>query len=150
MPLCQICGNSIDAASLYCPYCGSKQETDETFPARTKFSQKTINLEQGLPTVEQALARLKQEIDTARLEQCRVVTFIHGYGSSGKGGAIRLECRKYLQYLVSTGSIQSVTCGEDFSRRHGAVKHLLSRFPALSRHPHLNQHNKGITVVQVC
>ncbi|MEA3466660.1 MAG: Smr/MutS family protein [Thermodesulfobacteriota bacterium] len=150
MQSCQICGNEIDVALLHCPYCGSVQENEEqdhSLSSPGKFSRKTVNLEQGLPTVEQALARLQQAIIAARLEQVRVLTLIHGYGSSGKGGAIRRECRKTLDYLCSKGEIADVIPGEDFSRRHGMVKHLLNRFPQLSRHPHLNNHNKGITLV---
>ncbi len=150
MPFCQICGNEIDAALVRCPYCGNDQESEEqgqSFPHPQKFSQKTVNLEQGLPTVEQALGRLEQAISAARQEQIRVLTVIHGYGSSGKGGAIRLECRKTLDYLCSKGEVADVIPGEDFNRRHGTVKHLLSRFPELSSHPHLNNHNKGITLV---
>ena len=150
MPFCQICGNEIDVALVRCPYCGSDQESKEqgqSFPHSKKFSQKIVNLEQGLPTVEQALGRLQQAITAARQEQIRVLTFIHGYGSSGKGGVIRRECRKNLDYLYSKGEVTGVIPGEDFNRRHGTVKHLLNRFPELSRHPHLNHHNKGITLV---
>jgi len=150
MQSCHICGNEIDSQTVRCPYCGSDQESrnqNQSRPKKREFYQKTVNLEQGLPTVEQALHRLQQEITTARLEQVCVLTFIHGYGSSGKGGAIRRECRKTLEYLLSKGEIRTVIPGEDFSRRHGSVKQLLHRFPVLLRHPHLNSHNKGITLV---
>ena len=150
MQSCQICGNNIDFGSSRCPYCGSDQKDDEQNQSKSskrEFRQKTINLEQGLPTVQQALIKLEQEIKTARLEQIRVLTLIHGYGSTGKGGAIRLECRKTLEFLRSKGEIEDVIFGEYFNRRHGSVKHLLSRFPDLSRHPHLNNNNKGISLV---
>jgi len=150
MQSCLICGNDIDCRSLRCPYCGSDQKDDEhkqEQPQRVAFFQKTINLEQGLPTVQQALTRLQHEVASAHLEQIRVLTCIHGYGSTGKGGAIRLECRRTLEYLCSGGKVAQVIYGEDFSRRHGSVKHLLSRFPDLSRHPHLGSNNKGITLV---
>ncbi len=150
MQSCLICGNDIDLRNPRCPYCGSDQKDDEhgqSRPPKREFRQKTINLEQGLPTVQQALIRLEQEVKTARLEQIRVLTLIHGYGSTGKGGAIRLECRKTLEYLRSKGEIAEVIFGEDFNRRQGSVKHLLSRFPDLSRHPHLNNNNKGISLV---
>ncbi len=140
----------MDVALSHCPYCGSDQDLEDqnqSLSSSKNFSQKTVNLEQGLPTVEQALVRLQQAITAARLEQVRVLTLIHGYGSSGKGGAIRRECRKTLDYLCSKGEIVDVISGEDFSRRHGMVKHLLNRFPNLSSHPHLNNHNKGITLV---
>jgi hypothetical protein len=150
MQPCHICGNEIDSRTVRCPYCGSDQGSEKKNqfrPNKREFHQKTVNLEQGLPTVEQALHRLQQEIITARLEKICVLTLIHGYGSSGKGGAIRRECRKTLEYLLSKGEIGTVIPGEDFSRRHGSVKQLLNRFPVLSRHPHLNNHNKGITLV---
>ena len=150
MHFCQICGNEIDVALSRCPHCGSAQKNRRqgqslSFPQ--KFYQKTVNLEQGLPTVEQALRRLKQAIIAARQEHIRVLTLIHGYGSTGKGGAIRQECRKTLDYLRSKGDISEVFLGENFNRRSGAVKNLLHSFPELSRHPHLNNGNKGITLV---
>lgn len=150
MQSCQICGNDIDVRTTRCPYCGSDQERDggDQFSLKKKeFYQKTINLEQGLPTVEQALTRLQQEIITAGLEQIRVLTLIHGYGSTGKGGTIRQECRRTLEYLCSKGEVAEVIHGEKFHRRNGSVKNLLSRFPELAHHPHLNNSNKGITLV---
>lgn len=150
MSLCQICGNSIDSHALRCPYCNSKQESSgQSASVKAKFSQKTVNLEQGLPTVKQALNRLKQELDSARHEKIRILTLIHGYGSTGKGGAIRLECRKTLAYLASIGEIHTVIHGEYFNHRHGSTKHLLSRFHELTHHPHLNHNNKGITLIQL-
>lgn len=140
----------IEASALRCPYCLSEQKKENGQQrVKPRFSQKTVNLEQGLPTTEQALSRLKAELKNARHEQIRILTLIHGYGSTGKGGAIRVECRKTLSYLVSTGAIHSIYLGESFNRRHGDIKHLLSRFPELSQHPHLNRNNKGITLVQL-
>ena len=148
MQLCQICGNEIDSVLSSCPYCGSDQDAGQHGQVMSKkFYQKTINLEQGLPTAKQALHRLERELTAARVEQVRLLTLIHGYGSTGKGGVIRQECRKTLEYLCGKGEIDTVIYGEDFSRRHGSVKHLLSRFPELSSHPHFNQQNKGITLV---
>jgi Smr domain len=148
MQLCHICGNEISPALLRCPYCESAQDSKEgDVSTTTMFIRKTVNLEQGFPTVEQALQRLEGEISAARLERVRLVTLIHGYGSSGKGGAIRQECRKKLDYLCRRGEIKGFIPGEEFSRRQGTTKQLLSRFPQLSDHPHLNRHNKGITIV---
>lgn len=150
MQVCQICGNDIAFSVSRCPYCGNEQKSGGQSLAvsrKTEFRQKTINLETGLPTVQQALTKLEREIKTAHLERYRLLTLIHGYGSTGKGGRIRLECRRTLDFLCSKGEIVQVVHGENFNNRHGVVKHLLSRFPDLSRHPHLNKHNKGITIV---
>lgn len=150
MQCCHICGNEISPALMRCPYCMSDQDSKEECLAATKvFRRKTVNLEEGLPTVEQALQRLQGEITTAHLEQIRILTLIHGYGSSGKGGAIRTACRKHLDYLCDKGKIREFIAGEEFSRRKGATKQLLSRFPQLSDHSHLNRQNKGITIVVV-
>ncbi len=149
MQFCQVCGNDIDSLTVLCPFCGSRQEHEPSQTVGTEFRQKTINLEQGLPTVDQALNRLQQEVSAARLEQIRLLTLIHGYGSSGKGGSIRQECRKLLDYLLNSGDICAVIYGENFNRRHGFVKQLLRRFPRLATHPHLNNRNRGITLVQL-
>ncbi len=150
MLVCQVCGNSIDAGVLCCPFCKSEQtrETKDSLP-KVQFYQKTVNLEQGLPTVNQALGRMQRELGIAQHEQIRIVTLIHGYGSSGKGGAIRLECRKYLHYLLTQKKIHTVIHGEDFHRHRGATKNLLGRFSQLRNHPHLGRGNKGITLVQL-
>ena len=148
MQPCQICGNDLEFGLSRCPYCGSYQEgAPRNYSGSKKFYQKTVNLEQGLPTVEQALRKLRQELATAPMEQIRLLTLIHGYGSTGKGGAIRRECRKTLDYLREKGDVATIIYGEDFSRRRGKVKHLLGRFPELSSHPHLNQRNRGVTLV---
>ncbi len=150
MQSCHICGNEILPASLRCPYCGSDQQSEEhTRGASRPFCQKSVNLEQGLPTVAQALDRLQREIAAARVEQVRLLTLIHGYGSSGKGGAIRKESRKMLSYLCQKGEVKEVVSGEEFHRRQGVTRQLLSRFPQLLNHPHLGRHNKGVTIVVV-
>lgn len=147
---CQICGNEIDSECKYCPYCSCKQEDDaQQAGAEKHFYQKTVNLEQNLPTVAQALSRLQGELASGKEEKIRILTLIHGYGSTGKGGAIRLEVRRTLDYLCSRGEIHTVIHGEDFTRRQGQTKHLLGRFPDLAYHPHLNQQNKGVTIVQL-
>lgn len=150
MQCCHICGNEIDAAYLSCPFCGSDQKSiveGQSQSHRNIFSQKTINLEKGFPTVAQALDRLQRAISTSHQERIRVLTLIHGYGSSGKGGAIRRECRKTLDYLYAKGEIADVVTGEDFNRRHGKVRNLLNCFAELAHHPYLDRRNKGITLI---
>src|SRR5260221_14458622 len=52
---------------------------------------KVVNLEEGMPTVEQARLRMEHELHAARQQRCTAVKLIHGYGSSGAGGALRIE-----------------------------------------------------------
>lgn len=144
MIFCEICGNDIPVARKKCPYCGSRQEVEKSKPKGVLH--KTINIEAGMPFVEPAIKRLMSELDTARKESVSVVTIIHGYGSTGKGGAIGKECRNTLDYLRSTGGIHDYIFGEDFSRKEGRVKMLLQRFPALQSNKNLNRKNQGITI----
>lgn len=140
---CETCGNEVEPGSGRCPFCGAILE--ETLAGQGQ-PHKIINLKRGMPSVEQALARLERELIQARLEQRRVLTLIHGYGSSGKGGIIKEEVRAHLHYLHYQGSIKEIVCGEDFSSRSPAGKNLLRRFPALRQHRDLNRCNPGITL----
>jgi len=108
---------------------------------------KTVNLEKGMPLVRQALAKLDQELIIARTEHCRVVLLIHGYGSSGRGGAIKKEVRAQLQFMQSRGRINDFLGGEDFSTRSGRGRQILRRFPFLRQLNDLNRANRGITLV---
>lgn len=101
----------------------------------------------GMPFVEPALDHLKVVIEEARRVEIDALTIIHGYGSSGKGGVIRKECRSLLDYMCSIGELTDYVTGEDFHRRNGLVKNLLNRFPQLSTNKNLNKNNRGITLV---
>lgn len=100
-----------------------------------------------MPFVESALNHLQAAIREAKAAQVQVLTVIHGYGSTGKGGAIRTECRKTLDYMCSRGQLHSYIPGEDFSKQNGKVKDLLNRYPQLRLNKNLNRRNQGITMV---
>ncbi|MFH0780697.1 MAG: Smr/MutS family protein [Pseudomonadota bacterium] len=145
--ICQICGNERSvASSVVCPYCGGVSEEQTEQKSRT-FVHKTVNLEAGRPVVEVAINRCREVIDDAILNKINVITFIHGYGSSGKGGAIRSECRKILDYMKSKRIISDYVAGEEFHKRSGRVRMLLQRYSQLTRDRNLNQGNQGITLV---
>jgi hypothetical protein len=140
---CGICGNEVDPGLRRCPFCESALEL--VLPGQLDLH-KIINLKQGMPTVEQALLRLDRELTQARLERRRVLTLIHGYGSSGAGGLIRQEVRARLLYLQHRGGVSEIICGEDFSTRSGPGRNILRRFPSLRQHGDLNKGNPGITL----
>jgi len=146
MKLCQICGNEIRHGAKICAFCGSAQEENHQEQKVRKFAHRTVNLEAGMPLVEPALQQLYAAIQEARMLDIQVLTIIHGYGSSGRGGAIRKECRKILGYMKSRGELSGVIAGEEFYRRNGPVRDLLKRFPQLENNSNLNRGNKGITL----
>ncbi|WP_339133430.1 MAG: Smr/MutS family protein [Candidatus Electrothrix sp. GW3-4] len=141
---CEVCGNEVDSGSSHCPFCES--ELKFSLPGQGVPHQ-AVKLKRGMPTVEQALGRLDRELEQAKKEGCRVLTLIHGYGSSGQGGAIREEIRAKLQYLKYRGEINDVFTGEQFSTGNGPGRNLLRRFPFLRQHRDLNRGNRGITLV---
>ncbi len=136
----------ISVSSLNCEFCGSKQDNEHLKQIR-EFVKKTINLEQGHPVLEIALQKLDDGIEDAAKNNIQVLTLIHGYGSSGKGGRIRLECRKNLDFMKSRGRIRDYIAGEDFSRKFGPAKVLLQRYPQLSTDGNFNKGNRGVTLV---
>jgi hypothetical protein len=144
--VCDVCGNKRETSNLLCPFCGSKLDVAE-LEEHTGFVHKTFNLEAGRPVVEIALNRMNEIIEDSARNHVNVLTLIHGYGSSGKGGVIRLECRKSLDFLKSKGVINNYIIGEDFNKRSGSVKSLLRRYPQLEADKHLNRGNRGITLV---
>jgi len=143
--VCAVCGNKNDSKGLVCRFCGARQ--DSKAEGKNGPLHKTINLEHGRPFVAEAIKKLLTEIEVARIERVRVLTIIHGYGSSGKGGAIRRECRKSLDYLWTTGEIKEYIRGEDFSGKKGPGKALFRRFPELSNNKNLDRQNPGVTMV---
>ncbi len=145
MTLCHVCGNEIATGSQICRFCANEQQ--EQALAKSLFLQKNVNLERGRPSAETALRRLTLEIETARREGVRVLTLIHGYGSSGKGGVIREECRKALDYMRNRKEICDFLPGEECSSKSGPVKALVRRFPQLGDDRNLKIPNPGITVV---
>lgn len=147
MVLCDICGNDIDQGVRLCPFCGGKQEVPAGLIATGAAFHKVVNLETGRPLVESALRKLQTELQDGRRQNLRVLTVIHGYGSSGKGGAIGAECRKVLEYLKGKGEITTFIPGEEFKRRSGPTQDLLRRFPQMDSNVNLNRGNRGITLV---
>ncbi len=106
-----------------------------------------INLELGMPTSDAALKQLSQALRTARAGGCIAVKAIHGYGSSGRGGAIRSAVLRELSARKSAGTIREYVRGEDFSPFDPASRRILAVCPELSSDPDLARANHGITVI---
>jgi hypothetical protein len=106
-----------------------------------------INLETGMPLVHQALAHLDRELAAAREHRHAILKLIHGYGSTGRGGDIRIAVQKRLRKLQDQGAIRQCIFGEDWSTSNAECWTLLKRHNALKSDPHLGKQNRGITIV---
>jgi Smr domain len=108
---------------------------------------KVVNLEEGLPTVEQARLRMEHELHVARQAGFRAVKLVHGYGSSGVGGALRTELQKELRRAATNGSIRAFIAGEDWRISSQNTWDLLQRFPEWKQDSDLGRGNQGISIV---
>lgn len=97
--------------------------------------------------MHEALQRLDRELLLARQEQLLLLKFIHGYGSSGAGGDIRIAVQRHLQELVEAGRVSGCIFGENWSKSDEASWQLLQSRPALKSDPDLGRRNQGITIV---
>lgn len=106
-----------------------------------------INLEDGMPTVAQAIARLQLEVRLARRQDIWILKIIHGFGSTGTGGKIRIAVRKELPTLQRRGQIKFFVPGEKLTIFEEDTRKLLQICPAFRRDRDIDRHNNGITVV---
>jgi DNA-nicking Smr family endonuclease len=61
---------------------------------------KTVILKEDMPSVEQARARLQGEIHAAQQSGIKVLKVVHGYGSTGVGGDLRIALQSTLRQMV--------------------------------------------------
>jgi hypothetical protein len=108
---------------------------------------KVVNLEDGMPRVEQARLRMQRELVLARSQGIVAVKLIHGYGSSGTGGALREELQKELRRASSDKSITCFIAGEEWTISDETTWSLLKKFPEWKQDSDLGRGNKGISIV---
>ena len=107
----------------------------------------TANLEQGMPTVEQAIIKMDQAIRSAKSKRSKILKLIHGYGSSGKGGAIRHSVQSALAAHQRAGRIKAFVPGEEFSPFFPQSRAAVQSCPELLRDRDYARSNHGITIV---
>src|SRR5512137_1104143 len=108
---------------------------------------RTFNVEAGLPTLDEARRLVIEEIKLAKRVGARVLKVIHGYGSSGKGGALCVGLRKSFGLRKKEGVIKDFVAGEDFTVFNDTVLALLEAVPELRGDPDLGAIYEGITVL---
>jgi hypothetical protein len=106
-----------------------------------------VNIKSDLPTVDDAIKRITYNIQNARSFGVSAIKFVHGYGSTGKGGRIRTEARKYLENQKKRKQIKEYIPGESFSIFDEATRNAFLLCDALRRDDDLERHNNGITIV---
>jgi hypothetical protein len=108
---------------------------------------KTVIVKEGMPGVEQARARLQTELRVAQQDGVRVLKLIHGYGSSGVGGDLRIALQSTLRQMAHRREIQDCIYGENWRTGDERTWELLKRMPELKNDRDLGKRNKGMTIV---
>lgn len=100
-----------------------------------------------MPSVSEALERMDRELILASGRRESLLKMIHGYGSSGVGGDIRVAVQRRLYELAQAGRIRGCIFGENWSKSDGETWRLLQAKPELKSDPDLGRRNPGITIV---
>jgi hypothetical protein len=100
-----------------------------------------------MPVVHEALHRLDCELALARQEKAKLLKLVHGYGSTGAGGDIRIAVQKRLLEKVQNNQICGCIFGEDWSKSNEGSWRLLQSHPELKSDSDLGRRNLGITIV---
>jgi hypothetical protein len=106
-----------------------------------------VDLKSDMPTVGEALQRLDREIAVARKGRVTLLKIIHGYGSTGAGGDIRIAVQKRLRELADAGDIRGCIFGESWSKSDEQTWRLLQWQQELKSDRDLGRQNRGITIV---
>lgn len=102
-----------------------------------------------MPSVRDALQRLEREIGLAQQHKAKLLKVIHGYGSTGAGGDIRIAVQKRLLEMAQNGQLRSYIFGENWSKSDEAAWKLLQAHPELKSDTDLGRRNQGITIVLI-
>jgi hypothetical protein len=108
---------------------------------------KEVNIKSDMPSAQDAVKRVTFHIRSGKTLGYAAVKFIHGYGSTGRGGRIRTEVRRYLEDQKRRGLIRDYIPGENFSIFDEATRRAFSFCGDLRGDPDLERSNNGITVV---
>lgn len=111
------------------------------------FAIKTVLLKDGMPSVEQARARLSAEIHVARQSGIKILKVVHGYGSTGVGGDLRFALQSTLRQMAAKKEIRDCIYGENWRKSDERSWDLLKQMPELKADSDLGRGNKGITLV---
>ena len=108
---------------------------------------KSINIEADMPTLDEARRAVISTIRQAKKDGVRVLKVIHGYGSTGQGGALCVGLRKSFGLRRKEGVIRDFIPGEDFGVFDERTLQLLEELPEIRGDRDLGQVNEGVTIV---
>jgi hypothetical protein len=148
MRICGRCGNDFEGGGD-CPYCGAFEMPSAGGRRKKPKKIVTLNLEKGLPRVEEAVASLDRQIAAARMEGVTLMRVIHGWGSTGTGGKIKAAVHLQLGAHTRSRNVRGFLPGERYSELTSGGKNLLASYPSLRSTLRSDRENPGITFVEL-
>jgi len=109
----------------------------------------TVNIKGTMPSADAAWKHLQGAIQGARVRGVRYLKVVHGYGSSGVGGAIRNRVRGGARKLADAGTLKGVVFGEDWGPFSAEARAWLEGEPGLRADADYGRENEGITVLRL-
>lgn len=106
-----------------------------------------LNIKENMPIVAEAMRNLQNSIVRLKKEKYEIVVIVHGYGSTGKGGAICAKARQWLKAQERNGKLKKVIFGEDFTIFNFDALDLKNKCRELEHL--LRVCNNGVTVVEL-
>ena len=106
-----------------------------------------INIKENMPSVCDALEDLKGYIKIKKSYGYRCLIVVHGYGSTGKGGKIREEARRWLKAQEKNQKLKTVIFGEEFDIYNEKSRVLNAKYKELKEY--YCAFNHGVTIVEL-
>ncbi len=103
-------------------------------------------VEEGRPSLVEAIQSMNQFINQSQHMGWRVIKIIHGYGSSGVGGKLRIGLRQELSKQKRDKKIKDFIPGEHFGPNEEIVPYL-RQYQRLREDPDFGATNPGITII---
>lgn len=107
----------------------------------------TIDIKSEKQTVNEAIAQFLVEVEAYKKGGYKVMKVIHGYGSHGVGGAIRLAFLKKCQDLKNRKIIEDFTCCDKWTDKNTVKKIAINYCPDLLADSELYHINSGCSIV---
>lgn len=104
-------------------------------------------VKEGYPSLNKAFSNIKLVIERMISRKGGCVYVVHGHGSTGNGGIIRKELRRYFSAQVLNGRIKTVINGEDFSIFNFKSLELKRKYKGLDNL--FDRYNSGVTVIEL-
>ena len=125
---------------------------DEGDPVRQTARKRIVydlNLEEGMPVVEEAVVRMNLGLQQFRATGVKFVRLIHGYGSTGRGGKIGISVRRELVLMKNRRRIREFVTGEEFGPCSEESRRMVEASPEIARDQDYGRCNHGITIVML-